>query len=93
MVALTSEGGKRELIGTIGDPQVLASKFTPPEWSQVQIIASGNVFMCIINGQLMSVFVDTDQKFGNPEGELAVEVEGQGNVKAMFRNMWLKTLP
>jgi hypothetical protein len=46
-----------------------------------------------INGQLMSVWIDVDQKFGNSEGELAVEVEGQGNVKAMFRNMWLKTLP
>ena len=40
-----------------------------------------------------SVWVDVDQKFGNAEGELAVEVEGMGNVKAMFRNMWLKTLP
>ena len=92
-VALSSEGGKRELIGTIGDPKDLASKFTPTEWTQVQIIASGNVFMYIINGQLMSVWVDVDQKFGNPDGEIAVEVEGQGNVKAMFRNMWLKILP
>ena len=49
--------------------------------------------MCIINGQLMSVFIDVDRKFGNSEGELAVEVEGQGYVKAMFRNMWLKVLP
>jgi len=93
MVTLSSEGGKRELIGTIGDPKDLASKFTPTEWTQVEVIASGNVFMCIINGQLMSVWVDVDQKFGNPEGEIAVEVEGQGNVKAMFRNMWLKILP
>ena len=93
MVALTSEGGKRELIGTIGDPKELASTFTPSEWNQVQLIVSGNVFMSIINGRLMSVWVDVDQKFGNAEGELAVEVEGQGNVKAMFRNMWLKTLP
>ena len=93
MVTLTAEGNKRELLGTIGNPQDLAAKFTPTEWNQVQIIANGNVFMCIINGQLMSVFIDTDPKFGNAEGELAVEVEGQGNVKAMFRNMWLKTLP
>jgi hypothetical protein len=93
MVTLSSDGGKRELIGTIGDPKDLASKFTPTEWTQVEVIASGNVFLCIINGQLMSVWVDVDQKFGNPEGEIAVEVEGQGNVKAMFRNMWLKTLP
>jgi hypothetical protein len=93
MVTLSSDGGKRELLGIIGDPKELASKFTPGEWTQVQVIASGNVFMCIINGQLMSVWIDVDQKFGNPEGELAVEVEGQGKVKAMFRNMWLKTLP
>jgi hypothetical protein len=93
MVTLSSDGGKRELLGTIGDPKELASKFTPTEWTQVEVIASGNVFMCIINGQLMSVWVDVDQKFGNPEGEIAVEVDGQGNVKAMFRNMWLKILP
>lgn len=92
-VALSAEGGKRELIGTIGDPADLASKFTPTEWTQVKVIASGNVFMLVINGQLMSVWLDVDQKFANPEGELAVEVEGMGNVKAMFRNMWLKTLP
>jgi len=93
MVTLSSEGGQRELIGTIGDPKDLASKFTPTEWTQVKVIVSGNVFMYVINGQLMSVWVDVDQKFGNAEGELAVEVEGMGNVKAMFRNMWLKTLP
>ena len=93
MVTLTAEGNKRELLGTIGNPQDLAAKFTPTEWNQVQIIANGNVFMCIINGQLMSVWIDTDPKFGNAEGEIAVEVEGQGNVKAMFRNMWLKVLP
>ena len=93
MVTLTSEGGKRELIGTIANPADLAAKFSPTEWAQVQIIASGDVFMCIINGQLMSVFIDVDRKFGNSEGELAVEVEGQGYVKAMFRNMWLKVLP
>ena len=41
----------------------------------------------------MDVWIDDDQKFSNPEGEIALQLEGAGNVKVMFRNLWLKILP
>lgn len=88
-----TEGRKPELLGTIGDPKDLLSHVKIGDWNQVEIIASGNVFMYTVNGYLMSVWIDDNPKMFSPEGELALQLEGGGNVKVMFRNLWLKTLP
>ncbi len=87
------EGEKPELIGTIGDPHELASYFKAGDWNQVEIIADGNVLMYVVNGHVMSVWIDDNQKFGNPEGEIALQLEGGGRTEVEFRNIWLKTLP
>jgi hypothetical protein len=86
-------GSKPELFGIVGDPTELASHFKVGDWNQIQIIANGNVLMGIVNGQLMDVWIDEDPKLSNPEGEIALQLEGRGNVKVMFRNIWIRTLP
>ena len=47
----------------------------------------------IINGHIMSVLVDTDPKFSQTKGVIALEIEGPGNLKIRHRNIWLKKLP
>jgi hypothetical protein len=59
----------------------------------VEIIAEGNTLTHIINGHVMAMLVDTDSKFSQAKGLIAVEIEGPGNVKISHRNIWLKPLP
>ncbi len=87
------EGGKPELIATIQDPQVLAGYFKIGDWNQIEIVADGNVMAYVVNGHLMSLWIDDNQKLGNPEGELALQLEGGEHTEVEFRNLWLKTLP
>jgi hypothetical protein len=88
-----AEGEKAELLGTLADSQDQTGYWKVGDWNQVQIIANGNVLMASANGHLMDVWIDDNQKFSNPEGEIALQLEGAGNVKVMFRNLWLKILP
>jgi hypothetical protein len=92
-VVATEAGKKPTLLATLGSPDELKSLIKPGEWNQVEIIADGNTLTHIINGHIMSVLVDTDPKFSQAKGLIAVEIEGPGNVKISHRNIWLKTLP
>jgi hypothetical protein len=46
--------------------------------------------MFFINGVLMSVFIDDHPTKFLPQGYLSVQLEGRGDNKASFRNLWLK---
>jgi hypothetical protein len=46
--------------------------------------------MFFINGQLMSVLIDDHPTKFLPQGVLSVQLEGRGDNKASFRNLWLK---
>jgi 3-keto-disaccharide hydrolase len=92
-VVATEAGKKPTLLATLGSSDELKSVIKPGEWNQVEIIANGNTLVHIINGHIMSVLVDTDPKFSQAKGLIAVEIEGPGNVKISHRNIWLKTLP
>ncbi len=92
-VVATEPGKKPTLLATLGSPDELKSFIKPGEWNQVEIIADGNTLTHIINGHIMSVLVDTDPKFSQSKGLIAVEIEGPGNVKISHRNIWLKELP
>lgn len=92
-VVATEPDKKPTLLATLGSSEELKSVIKPGEWNQVEIIADGNTLVHIINGHIMSVLVDTDPKFSQAKGLIAVEIEGPGNVKISHRNIWLKTLP
>jgi hypothetical protein len=92
-VVATEPGKKPTLLATLGSSDELKSFIKPGEWNQIEIIADGNTLTHIINGHVMSVLVDTDTKFSQSKGLIAVEIEGPGNVKISHRNIWLKELP
>ena len=41
----------------------------------------------------MAILVDTDPKYSQAKGLIALEIEGPGNLKISHRNIWLKKLP
>jgi hypothetical protein len=91
---VTTEPDKKPtLLATLGNSDELKSFIKPGEWNQVEIIADGNTLIHIINGHVMAALMDTDPKFAQAKGLIAVEIEGPGNVKISHRNIWLKQLP
>ena len=52
--------------------------------------ARGHTMMYFINGALMSVLIDDDlARFVN-HGVLAMQLEGRGDNRASFRNLWIR---
>jgi hypothetical protein len=88
-----SEPDKPMLIASFGDPQELKSSIHTGDWNQFHIIARGTTMMYIINGRLMSVFIDDNPKRFIHQGRLQLQLEGRGDTKVSFRNIWLKQLP
>ena len=86
-------GGKKQLVGNLEDPDALKDFIKPGDWNQYEIIADGNTFTHILNGHVMSVFIDSDPAFQQTKGLIALEIEGGGTVKISHRNIWLKHLP
>lgn len=92
-VVATESEKKPTLLASLGNSDELKSYIKPGEWNQVEIIADGNTLIHIVNGHVMSVLVDTDPKFSQAKGLIALEIEGGGTLKISHRNIWLKKLP
>ena len=91
--AALTDTDKPTLIGTLGDPAELKKFIHVGDWNEIHLIARGNVMMYLINGHLMSVFLDDNPTMFVDSGELAIQLEGRGDEKVSFRNLWLKKLP
>jgi len=92
-VVATEPDKKPTLLALLDTSDELKAFIKPGEWNQVEIIADGNTLIHIINGHIMAVLVDTDPKFYQAKGLIALEIEGPGDVKISHRNIWLKELP
>ena len=91
--AAVSEGAKPTLLSTIGDPDVLKNAWKVGEWNQMYLVARGRTMMYFINGQLESVFIDDHPTRFVDHGWISIQLEGRGDNKASWRNLWLKNLP
>lgn len=89
-VVRAESGKKPRLLSMLGDPDELKGYIKTGEWNQVHVIARGNTLMHIVNGHLMSVFIDDDPTMAAAQGVIALQIEGTGKVS--FRNLWLKNL-
>jgi hypothetical protein len=92
-VVATEAGKKSTLISSLGNSDELKSFIKPGEWNQVEIIADGNSLIHIINGHVMSILLDTDARYSQAKGLIAMEIEGGGTLKISHRNIWLMKLP
>jgi len=90
--AAVADGTAPTLISTFGDPDALQKHWKVGDWNQLYLVARGRTLMFFINGQLMSVFIDDHPTRAFESGVLSVQLEGRGDNKASFRNLWLKNL-
>jgi hypothetical protein len=90
-VVRAEKGKKPRLLSTLGDPDALKSFIRTNEWNQVHVIARGNTLIHMVNGHVMSIFIDDDPSMAAAQGVIGLQIEGTGKVS--FRNLWLKTLP
>lgn len=88
-IVRAEEGKKPRLLGTLGNRDELGGYVKINDWNQLHIIARGNEMIHIINGHVMSVFLDDDPTKFRKNGLIAVQIEGTGKVS--FRNLWIKT--
>ena len=86
-----TETGAPMLIGAIGDPAALKASVNTGGWNQVHIVARGNLMMYFMNGKLMSTLIDDTPGRAMTHGRLAIQLEGGGDKKVSYRNLWLKT--
>jgi hypothetical protein len=88
-----ANGQSPTLLAKFGDPDALASHWKVGDWNQLYLIARDRTMLFFINGQLMSVFIDDDPTKFLERGVISIQLEGRGDNKASFRNLWLKNLP
>jgi hypothetical protein len=83
--------GVPSLLGMIGDPAALKKTIRVGGWNELHIVARGHALFYYMNGYLMSALVDDDPARFISHGRLAIQLEGGGDRKVSYRNMWLKT--
>jgi hypothetical protein len=89
-VVRAEEGKKPRLLATIGDKDELGGYVKINDWNQYHIIARGNQMIHILNGHVMSVFIDDDATKFRKNGLIGIQIEGTGKVS--FRNLWIKMI-
>jgi hypothetical protein len=86
------EGPSYKVVGTIGDASLLRGVMNVNGWNQYHIIARGPVLMQLINGQLMAVAIDEDQKNFDAEGLLGFQMHVGPPFKVQYRNVLFRKL-
>jgi hypothetical protein len=82
--------GKREVVSTIGDYTEMTKVIKAGDWNTLHIIARGNTLVHILNGQVMSILLDDDEKNRTAEGLIGVQVHQGPPMKVEYRNIRLK---
>ena len=88
-----SEGSKPTLLATFDDPDAMKAYWKVGDWNQLHLIARGRTMEFFINGHLMSMLIDDNPTRFTDHGVFGIQLEGRGDNKASFRNLWLKNLP
>ena len=91
-VVVSAKGMDPRLMGLIGDRGALGGSIHDNEWNEYTIIARGGTFLHIMNGQLMSVYVDDNpDSSNNRRGLIGIELEATPT-KVSVRNVWLRKI-
>jgi hypothetical protein len=85
-----TDGGGLKQVGTIDDPNSLKGSVNINGWNTYHIIARGQVILQLLNGRLMSAFIDEDTVNGAAEGLLGLQMHVGEPFKVEYRNLWLK---
>jgi hypothetical protein len=83
---------KPTVIGSLGDAKTLETFVKNDDWNEYHLVARGSVITHILNGQVMSVVIDDDEKNRRFDGLIGVQVHVGPPMKVEYRNIRLKTL-
>ncbi|HYG20302.1 MAG TPA: DUF1080 domain-containing protein [Ohtaekwangia sp.] len=91
-ICRVDDTGNAVRIGTTGDKTALAGYIKSGDWNTYHLIVKGDVMIHMINGQVMSVVIDNDEKNKTTSGLLGVQVHVGPPMKVEYRNIRLKDL-
>ena len=91
--AALGEGLAPTVLASLGDSADLEKFVRKGDWNEVHLIVRGRTLQYIINGHLMSELIDDNPDIFSDQGEIAIQLEGGGDITVAFRNMWIKQLP
>lgn len=86
------EKPKIERIGTVGDPAVLEKAIKRDDWNDYTIIASGNQFIHMINGRVMSIGIDEDETNFREDGLIGFQLHSGPPMKIEVKNIRIRDL-
>jgi len=92
VIAETPDGFKKEVVGSVGDPDELVSNVKAGEWQEYEIVADGNVLIQRINGHETIHVTDQDSKNAEASGVLAFQLHRGPAMQVEFRNIRIKHL-
>lgn len=91
-IAYVPDGKKVGAIGSTGEGDQLKGLIKVEDWNDIEIIARGNTLIQLINGRVMSMLIDDDQKNRKMDGEIGIQLhKTTAAMKIETRNMRLKT--
>jgi hypothetical protein len=86
------EGGKREVIGVLGDYKEMMGLIRNDDWNDVHIIARGHTLVHLLNGHVMSIVIDDDAEHRAADGKLGVQVHVGPPMKVQYKDIRMKKL-
>ena len=81
-----------EKIASVGANEELEKHIRRDEWNDYIVIAKGNVFIHIINGQVMSVGIDEDELNARESGIIAWQLHAGPPLKIEMKNIRIREL-
>lgn len=84
------EGGKKNIVGKVGDGDELLGHIKKGQWNEYHIVAKGNILTHSVNGHQMVELVDNHKGVARPDGIIAFQLHAGPPMKVQFRNIKLK---
>ena len=91
-MAVQQGGQKGRVLANLKTSDDLRGAVNTSDWNTMHIIARGNMLIHVLNGQLMSVFIDDDTKNRAMSGLLGFQMHVGPPMKLEIRNIYLKKL-
>jgi type 1 glutamine amidotransferase len=83
------ETGKKEVVGSVGEPSELLKLVRPEQWNDYKVITKKGRTVLNINGVVMCEVEDNDPK-RVPSGRLALQVHQGPPMLVQFKDIWLR---
>jgi hypothetical protein len=87
-VVEANPGKPKRLLALLADPDTAQSWFHKDDWNEESIIARGHTYTQILNGHVISIFIDNDPLYFQSTGHIGIEIETTGEL--FVKDIWLK---